>query len=181
MKTNIKPEECALVIIDIQDKLANVMEERDVVVKNTNILIETARTFNMGIVVTEQYTKGLGMTTTDLKLDREKDFFEEKMSFTGYTENVAKKLKELGRKIIILTGIETHVCVFQTARDLLDNGYRVIVSRDAVCSRTKENKQNGLDLMHEEGAFISNTETILFDLLKVSGTPEFKALSKLIK
>ncbi len=77
--------------------------------------------------------------------------------------------------------METHVCVYQTSRDLLDLGYNVFIVKDAVDSRTQDNYLNGLDLLKEMGAIITNTETVLFDLLKVAGTDEFKAISKLIK
>ena len=77
--------------------------------------------------------------------------------------------------------METHICVFQTARDLLNDGYQVFVVSDGVCSRSKENYLNGLSLMENMGAVITNTETVIFDLLKKAGTKEFKALSKLIK
>ena len=77
--------------------------------------------------------------------------------------------------------METHICVFQTVRDLLSEGYEVFLASDAICSRTKENSKSGLELMANMGAVVTNTETIIFDLLKEAGTPEFKVLSKLIK
>nr|NLJ02104.1 isochorismatase family protein [Bacillota bacterium] len=104
-----------------------------------------------------------------------------KNSFTAYTDEVKTALKELGRKKVLVVGMETHVCVFQTVRDLISDDYQVFVVKDAVASRTKVNFLNGLDLMQALGAVITNTETAVFDLLKVSGTPEFKVMSKLIK
>jgi len=86
-----------------------------------------------------------------------------------------------GRKNIILTGMESHVCVFQTARDLLKDGYNVFVVTDGIASRTVENTRSGFELMKELGAVITNMETVLFDLLKEAGSPEFKLVSKLIK
>ncbi len=90
-------------------------------------------------------------------------------------------MKELNRKTILITGSETHVCVFQTTRDLQEAGYQVHLVKDAVCSRFDENYENGLQLMHDMGAVITNTETAVFDLLQKAGTPEFKVISPLVK
>ena len=101
--------------------------------------------------------------------------------FSAYTEEIVTAIKETGGKKIIITGMEAHICVFQTVRDLLAAGYEVFVVSDAVCSRTKGNYLNALSLMSNMGAVVTNTETVLFDLLKEAGTAEFKALSPLIK
>ena len=87
----------------------------------------------------------------------------------------------MDKKKVVITGMETHVCVFQTVRDLISDGYQVFLVKDALASRTKSNFLNGLDLMKSMGAVITNTETAVFDLLKASGTPEFKLMSKMIK
>src|SRR5690606_37736710 len=105
----------------------------------------------------------------------------EKITFSGLTPEVAQALEQTNRKKIIVTGIETHVCVYQTVRDLLKEGYQVFVAEDGVCSRSKANWRNGLSLMAAMGAVITNTETVFFDLMKQAGTPLFKELSKLIK
>lgn len=173
--------EAVLLIIDIQERLAPVINKADEVIKNTNVLIAMAKEMEIPILVTEQYPKGLGCTVKEISDNLEDGSKFEKNTFTGCTIEVASALKETGRKKVIITGMETHVCVFQTVRDLLTSGYQVFVVADGVSSRTVENFKNGLDLMKEMGAVISNTETILFDLLKESGTPEFRTLSKLIK
>jgi nicotinamidase-related amidase len=183
MKKHILNENDALLlIIDIQEKLSSVMKYEDKVIDNTLILLETSKLMNIPVIITEQYPKGIGPTVNQIKekIDSNVEIFE-KTSFTGWTEEVILALEKAGKEKIIITGMETHVCVFQTARDLIDNGYEVFVARDAVCSRTKENFLNALDLMKDMGVVITNTETIVFDLLKKSGTPEFKVLSKLIK
>ncbi len=180
-RLHINSKDSVLLIVDVQDRLAEVMEEREMVIKNINVLVETARTLGMEILVTEQYPKGLGKTVEEIRLNRDSDYVEEKLVFSAYTENIREKLKALQKKTVLIVGMETHICVFQTVRDLSDAGYYPIVPQDAVCSRTKENKQNGLQLMSLAGGLISNTETILYDLLKEAGTPEFKVLSKLIK
>ncbi|NMA82608.1 MAG: isochorismatase family protein [Epulopiscium sp.] len=174
-------DQTTLMIIDIQDRLVPAMSVGERVINNTHILLTAAKEFNMPVVTTEQYPKGLGSTVAALKENIDPTYFFDKISFTAYTEEVKEALKKIGRKKIIITGMETHICVFQTVRDLLAADYEVFLVSDAVCSRTQENHTNGLALMEKMGAVITNTETIIFDLLKEAGTPEFKVLSKLIK
>lgn len=174
-------EEAVLLIIDIQDRLVPAMKYGEQVIRNTNTLISTAQKLGMPMIVTEQYPKGLGKTVSDVRDNLTESLTYEKTTFTGCTGDVITALKGLGRKKIIITGMETHVCVFQTVRDLLAQGYQVFVVGDAVCSRTKENYRNGLSLMSSMGAVVTNTETVFFDLMKEAGTPLFKELSKLIK
>ena len=132
------------------------------------------------MIVTEQYPKGLGKTVSEVNISLGATTYE-KITFSGCTAEVNSALNRLGRKKIIITGMETHVCVFQTVRDLVEAGYNVHLVGDAVCSRFDENYENSLNLMSELGAVVSNTETVVFDLLEVSGTKEFKAISPLIK
>ena len=174
-------EEAVLLVIDIQSKLIPAMKQGEQVIKNTNIMITVAKKLGIPIMVTEQYPKGLGKTVSELSDNLGEALTYEKITFSSYTSEVISALKELGRKKIIITGMETHVCVFQTVRDLLAHGYQVFLVGDAVCSRTNENYLNGLSQMSSMGAVVTNTETVLFDLMKESGTPLFKELSKLIK
>ena len=180
-KFELKSEQSVLMIIDIQERLVPVMEYRDQVIRNAKILVSAAQKLGVPVIVTEQYPKGLGKTIKEISdvLGAFQAF--EKTSFSACTPEVVSGLAKLERKKVIVCGMETHVCVFQTVRDLLRDGYQVFVVKDAVCSRTQENCQNGLYLMSEMGAVITNTETVLFDLLKRAGTPLFKELSKLIK
>lgn len=177
----LNKEETVLMIIDIQERLVPVMKYREQVIKNTSSLISIAKELDIPLIVTEQYPKGLGNTVRTISSNFSENTIIEKISFTGFTEEVREALSKTGRKRIIVTGMEAHVCVFQTVRDLLNHGYYVFLVSDAVCSRTKENYINGLSLMSEMGAVVTNTETVFFDLMKEAGTPEFKALSKLIK
>lgn len=174
-------EEAVLLVIDIQDRLVPAMKYGELVIRNTNILIPLAKKSGIPILATEQYPKGLGKTVSELSVNLEEALTFEKVSFSGCTREVTSALKKLGRKKIIITGMETHVCVFQTVRDLLTQGYQVFVVRDAVCSRTKENYLNGLSLMSSMGAVVTDTETVFFDLMMEAGTPLFKEFSKLIK
>lgn len=174
-------EEAVLMAIDIQERLAPAMKYGEQVIRKTNTLTSVAKKMGIPIIVTEQYPKGLGKTVSEISSNLETDLIYEKMTFSGYTADVASVLNKLGRIKIIIAGMETHVCVFQTVRDLLSRGYQVFVVGDAVCSRTKENYQNGLSLMSFMGAVVTNTETVVFDLMKEAGTPLFRELSKLIK
>ena len=173
--------EVVLLVIDIQGKLVPAMKYGEQVIQNTNTLISVAKKLGVPIIVTEQYPKGLGKTVSDVSNNLEGALTYEKTSFSCCTSEVTSALKGLGRKKIIITGMETHVCVFQTVRDLLANGYQVFVVGNAVCSRTKGNYLNGLSLMSSMGAVVTNTETVFFDLMKQAGTPLFRELSKLIK
>jgi len=174
-------EEAILLIIDIQEKLVPAMSCNDKVINNTKILIAGANQMDIPIIYTEQYPKGLGRTIEELEVEIENGQLFEKNSFTAFTNEVRDALKSNGKKKVIIAGMETHVCVYQTVRDLLASCYEVFVIKDAVASRTEMNYLNGLDLMASMGAVITNTETVIFDLLKISGTPEFKILSKMIK
>lgn len=174
-------EDTVLLIIDIQDRLVKPMKYGEKVIEKTKMLISAAEELNMPIIYTEQYPKGLGNTVSELEEVLKNGERFEKVEFSAYTEEVKKYIQSTGRKKVIISGMETHVCVFQTARDLLSDGYDVFIVEDGVCSRAKENYVNGLSLMANMGAVITNTETVIFDLLKKAGTKEFKVLSKLIK
>ena len=177
----LEADDAVLIVIDLQEKLMATMQEKERVYKNTNLLIETAKQLDIPIIVTEQYPKGLGGTVDEIKGHLPEHVYFDKVSFSACVGNLPEELEKLGRKNILITGSETHICVFQTTRDLVYAGYNVQVVKDAVCSRTNENYINGLELMKEVGAVITNAETVVFDLLKVSGTPEFKAISPLLK
>jgi nicotinamidase-related amidase len=178
-----------LCIIDIQEKLAAAMPEKVIkgTLRNCLNLIESARVLNLPIVVSEQYPKGLGRTLpviaeSVLRLPREQVFFFDKLQFSCMGSPVFESwLGKVGRKQWVLAGMETHVCVYQTARAMVAAGHEVAVPRDAVVSRTMANWEVGLALMERAGALVSCTEAVIFDLLKQAGTEEFKVLSRLVK
>lgn len=178
-KFRLTPEDAVLLVIDIQERLVPAMKYGQQVIEKTGFLLKVANVLEIPILFTEQYPKGLGGTVPELALEGVTVF--EKITFTGCTPEVTQALQETNRKKVIVTGMETHVCVFQTVRDLLSQGYQAFVPGDGVCSRTKDNFRNGLSLMAAMGAVITNTETVFFDLMKRAGTPQFKELSKLIK
>lgn len=175
-------EDTVLLIVDIQEKLAAVMTEKDKVVRNNLHLIELAKMINMPVMVTEQYPKGLGPTVADIK--NALPFYRpvEKMTFDCCGQPpFLEELKEHNKRNVVLTGMETHICVLQTCIGLLKGGINVHIVQDAVCSRTRENWKTGVEFMREAGAVVTSTETALFQLLKVAGTEEFKKISQRIK
>ncbi|NWO06589.1 MAG: isochorismatase family protein [Alteromonadaceae bacterium] len=180
-KFKLNKSDVVLLIIDIQEKLAPAMKYKDKVVDNTRVLLSTAEKMNIPVIITEQYPKGLGSTLKEFKIDFKQDYILEKVHFSAYRSELKSYLNKINKKKVIVVGMEAHICVFQTVRDLLEDNYYVYIANDGVASRTKENYLNGLDLMKQMGAIITNTETVVFDLLKKSTDPEFKSLSKMIK
>ncbi|HSQ77415.1 MAG TPA: hydrolase [Nitrospirota bacterium] len=175
-------EDTVLLIVDIQEKLAAVMTEKDKVVRNNLHLIELAKMISMPVMVTEQYPRGLGPTVAEIR--DALPFYRpiEKMTFDCCGQPpFLEELKEHNKRNVVLTGMETHICVLQTCIGLLKGGINVHVVQDAVCSRTKENWKTGVEFMREAGAVVTSTETVLFQLLKVAGTEEFKKISQRIK
>jgi nicotinamidase-related amidase len=175
-------EDTVLLIVDIQEKLAAVMTEKDKVVGNNLHLIELAKMIRMPVMVTEQYPKGLGPTVAEIK--NALPFYRpvEKMTFDCCGQPpFLEELKEHNKRNVVLTGMETHICVLQTCIGLLKGGINVHIVQDAVCSRTRENWKIGVEFMREAGAVVTSTETALFQLLKVAGTEEFKKISQRIK
>lgn len=176
----LRREEALLLVIDIQERLVPAMQHGAKVIYNTNILINVAGRMAIPVVVTEQYPKGLGPTVPEIDTTAAVATYQ-KTTFSGCTGEVTATLADQGRKKVIVTGMETHVCVLQTVRGLLGLGYQVFLVQDAVCSRTKGNFRNGVSLMRGMGAVITNTETVVFDLIKEAGTDEFRVALQLIK
>jgi len=175
-------EDTLLIIVDIQERLAVAMAEREKVIANTSHLIEAARLLNFPLLVTEQYPKGLGPTVQELKEALLLSPAIEKITFSCCGETFfMEAVRETEKRQIILVGMETHVCVLQTCIGLLQAGYDVHVVADAVCSRSDFNYRTALEYMRDAGAVITCTETVLFQLLVKAGTEEFKAISKRIK
>jgi nicotinamidase-related amidase len=172
-----------LLVVDVQERLFKAMPEdgQPQLLKNLDILVKTARRLDLPVVTSEQYPKGLGPTVSALR-EQLPEAPLQKLEFScGGNQAIAKKILETGRRQIVVAGMETHVCVFQTVRDLVRGGFTVFVPRDAVLSRTAENRAAGLSLCEKAGAVLTSTETTVFDLLGAAGTPEFKELSPLLK
>lgn len=178
-------EFASLLIIDIQERLAPAMPPQVLagVLRSTRILIETAREFNLPVVVSEQYPKGLGHTVAEIReaLPAETQP-REKLAFSCCAEaGFQPMFASPAPRDWILCGMEAHVCVLQTALDLLQRGQRVFVAADGVCSRTKTNWRLSLDLMRQAGAVIGSAEIFAFGLLGAAGTDSFKRISKVVK
>jgi nicotinamidase-related amidase len=176
-----KSKSC-VVVIDVQEKLVRAMHDRDDVIRNTVKIMEGARVLGLPVVCTEQNPKGLGRTVPEVAAVLGDSLPVEKMAFSAVGEpRFLEQIKNLGRKQILLAGIESHVCVYQTAVDLLALGYEVQVVADAVSSRTPENKALGIAKCKESGASLTSVEMALFELLKVAEGDEFKAMLKIVK
>jgi nicotinamidase-related amidase len=167
-----------LVVVDVQEAFRNVVPDFDRIAKATATLIEGAEAIGIPVVVTEQYPKGLGETVPEVAEHLPEDIQPlEKVCFSAAD---AEGFDLGGRNQVLVCGVETHVCVNQTALDLLDSGVDVQVAEDAVGSRSAENKQVGLHKMERAGAEITSVETALFELLGKAGTDEFKRIQQLI-
>jgi nicotinamidase-related amidase len=175
-------KKCCLVLIDMQEKLIQVMQRPEIVVKNCTILIRIVKSLGIPILWCQQYPKALGQTVTALSdlLEGEQPIDKRTFSCCGVPE-FTSKLKTLGTDTAILCGIETHVCVFQTAMEMLRMEMRVHVIADAVSSRSDQNKQIALDRMAANNITVSSTEMLLFELLGTSEHPKFRELSSLIR
>ena len=182
-RLTIDPAECALIVIDIQEKLLPPIFERHRVVKNSQLLIRAAGILNLPTIATTQYAKGLGETVSDVKSLLPSDPIDKQM-FSCFSSDVfCSMLKRLPgrRNSVLLCGMESHICVAQTALSALREGYLVHVASDAISSRTEWNWKIGLDRMRAAGAVISSTEMIIYELLRSSGTEEFKKMLPYLK
>ncbi len=175
-------ENTTLVIIDIQEKLFRVMYEKEALSSNIQKLIKGTQVMDIPTILTEQNPDGLGPTIPEISNILSAVHPIPKFSFSCYREeNFQRKLEELHRKQVLITGIENHICVYQTAIDLLGSGYEVQVVSDCVSSRTPENRDLGLKRMNTEGAKVTSTEMILFELLKSAKEERFKTISAIVK
>lgn len=178
----LNPEDSLLLIIDVQEKLVNALD-KDIIVKRAANIVKAARILSIPVVVTEQYPKGLGTTVTKVSSELPDDTpIFEKTAFNALLEDgILEKIKSYNKKQIVLCGIETHICVHQTAAALMREGFEVYVVKDACASRTKYEFKQGIELMEANGAKISCVEIVLFEWLKTAKNPHFKEIQALIK
>jgi len=175
-------EKTGVVIIDVQIKLMDVIAHKNSVIENIKKFIFLSKLYNLPNILTEQYPRWLGPTVVEITESLESYDPIEKIHFNCCDENgFNKRLESENVDNIILTGVESHICVFQTCMSLLKKGYGVHVPFDAVGSRNNENLKIGLDLMKESGAVITSTETIIYQLLEKAGTKEFKEMLKMLR
>ncbi|MDD5498303.1 MAG: isochorismatase family protein [Dehalococcoidales bacterium] len=171
-----------LVIIDIQEKLARVMHDRKKLIRSIEKLCTGMGILEVPAILTEQYPQGLGPTVTEVISAVKPENIISKTCFSCRSDDsFMTLLGKMGRTQLIVAGVEAHICVYQTVKDLVSSGYEVYVASDAVSSRTLENKTIGLHLMANAGALITSVETVLFELLKVAEGEKFRAISRLVK
>lgn len=178
----IQADESLGVIIDVQEKLFPHMYDKENLLKRISILIQGLQFLDIPMIVTEQYTRGLGYTIDPVKSLYHGFNSVEKISFSCCDEPLFNdQMKWLRKKFIILAGIETHVCVLQTMEDLITQGYIPVIVEDCVSSRKISDKEIAISRMQNDGAIITSAESLLFELCRHAGNERFKAISGLVK
>ena len=180
----LQAEQCALVVVDIQQKLLPPIFNKEALVKNSQLLIRLAKILDLPAMVTTQYSKGLGGTVPEIASLLADVTAIDKLEFSCFgSDQFRSHLKALpgNHNTVLLCGMEAHICVMQTALGALNEGYLVHVASDAVGSRAESNWNIGLDRMKSAGAVISSTEMMMYELLRCSGTPAFKELLPYLK
>ncbi len=177
-----KREDTVLVVIDLQERLMPAMYEAERT-ENRNVrLISGMKLLNVPVLATTQYAKGLGQTVAPVADALADCPVFDKTYFSAYKDEAFRKaLEETGRKTVVITGVESHVCVQQTALDMIQAGYKVALAMDCVSSRTAESIRNAEMTLSAAGACLTCTESVLFDLLESAKAPEFKQISAIIK
>ena len=179
----LRPEDCALAVIDIQEKLLPPIFEKERLVRNAQLLVRLANILSLPVIVSTQYEKGLGKTVDEIASLLRETQTVDKLEFGcfGNGEYCSQVDKLANRTTLLLCGMESHICVTQTALGALNQGLTVHVAADAVSSRTELNWKLGLNRMQAAGAVLSSTEMIIYELLGKSGTPAFKEMLKHLK
>jgi len=180
----LEAEQCALIVVDMQEKLLPPIWEKERLVRNVQLLIRMAGILKIPALVTTQYAKGLGNTVPSIADLLQQSTPIDKMMFSCFGSDVfCSMLKRLPgqRTTVLLCGMETHICVMQTALGALREGYLVHVASDAASSRTELNWRIGLDRMRAAGAILSSTEMMIYELLRSSGAPAFRELLPFLK
>ena len=178
----LNKEDTVVVLIDIQGKLAQIVDESDFIVNNIATVVQGAKILELPVLWLEQYPKGLGTTDERIAQHLTDEKPIEKITFSAYqTPEFVQALEKTGCKTVLLAGIETHICVYQTAADLLASGYQVEVLADCVSSRTAGNREVGIQKMLQLGAGITSVEMALFEMQQIAKGDSFKQISKLVK
>ena len=179
----LNAEQCALVVVDIQEKLLPPIYEKERLVRNSQLLIRAAKILSLPVIVTTQYSRGLGQTVPEVASLLPDVTPLDKLEFGCFRNGqFCSSVAGLNRRnTLLLCGMETHICVLQTAMGALAQGHCVHVAADAVGSRSELNWKLGLDRMRDAGAVISSTEMMIYELLGKSGTPAFKEMLQFIK
>ncbi|MFC3192776.1 hydrolase [Marinicella sediminis] len=175
-------DQAAVVVIDVQGRLAQLMHRKKQLFRHLQIMLQAADVLQLPVFWLEQYPKGLGPTVSEISDLMADNKPLEKLSFSGCGEpQLLSDLRASGCQQLIVTGIEAHVCVYQTVLDLLAENYQVAVNQDAVSSRKKSNKKLGLQRMQLAGALLTSTEMVLFEMMRTASHPHFRQISALLK
>src|SRR5260370_4750158 len=182
-RRRLRADDCVLGVIDIQERLLPPIHEKELLIRNSQLLIRLANTFSLPVVVTTQYSKGLGETVHEIMSLSLGNKPVDKLEFGcfGNGEFCSAISMLAGRNTLLLCGMETHICVMQTAVGALNQGLNVHVAADAVGSRAELNWKLGLERMKEAGTVISSTEMMIYELLGKSGSPSFKEMLQYLK
>ena len=178
--SQMSARDTGLLVIDVQEKLVPLIPDSPALLRNIAFLLDGARTLGMPVQATEQYPKGLGATVPEIakRLGQRPD----KVAFTCCAvPSIVPGFRSAGRQKIVLAGIETHVCVLQTALDLLALDFQVYVPADAVGSRFHSDHERALHRMERAGAIVTTSETAVFEWVGTAGTPQFKEISRLVQ
>ena len=171
-----------LIVTDVQGKLAQIMFEREALFKNIGIIIDGFKILNIPILWLEQYPEGLGPTVKEVSSHLEGYMPMPKKVFSALKDrNILNRFNKLGRDQILMTGIETHICIYQTSMNLISMGIETHIVRDAVSSRTIDNKNTGIEKIAGAGGHITSVETALFELLGIAEGEAFKKILRLVK
>ncbi len=180
----LAPEQCALLVVDIQDRMMSAIPARDEVVKNAALLIKAANILQIPVLATTQYAARIGALLPEIQAELGGVVPLDKLEFGCFDNGpIAEAAKQLPREVntIVVCGVETHICIYQTVVGGLLQGYRMWVPADGVASRVEKNCQTGLARISEVGGIVANTEMIIYEWLHKAGTPAFKAILPFIK
>lgn len=178
----IECRKSCLLVVDVQEKLAPAMADAASVIRNAGILMRAAARLGVPLLVSEQYPQGLGPTVPELRALAPESARLAKVSFSCAGDPVLQqRVKAAQRSVIVIAGLEAHVCVLQSALGFRQAGYETVVVADAISSRAPASREAALQRLRENGVEVATTEMVVFEWLGQAGTPEFKELSKLIK
>lgn len=177
----IKLEETALLVVDIQERLLPAMEEKEQLFANCIKLLKGANVLKVPSIITQQYPKGLGATCKEILEELPEAKLFDKMKFSCITDEVLAEFNAIGRKNIIVCGIESHVCVLQTVIELVEKGFQPVLIADCISSRKNSDKIYAIERARAEGAMVTTYESLLFELIGSAAHQNFKDISKIIK
>lgn len=180
--STIRAADAVFVLVDIQCALADVMERRDATVSAAALLARAAAPLGIPVLVTRQYPRGLGDTVAEIAEAVGDHTPLDKVTFSCLAEPAFReRIEVIGRRQVVLAGMETHICITQTALALLEEGYEVSVAADAVCSRRSSDHEVALARLRAAGAQVTVVESVIYEALERAGTPEFRAILELVK